>query len=673
MSEGPGQPIRAYSAAQLEVIGCGHNATIRRRYFPEQGGFITADQFIIEVASNNKTRFIPFRLLTANDQAKVTAYKKQKNLTATLAELKKQHQEELQAAAEVPLSEEDRNDLWDRFGKKTNKQRDKAVNRIRGVQLYNEYVHGEGMMARDAVARIAQELGCSTSVIYIWKRKAACVGRHDIAAVLVNQRQGSNVAESEFTAEAIESFKKDWLRRCRPSISSCYRRLDVAAKLNGWIIPTKRTLENWIKRHLDPMVIKYRREGMEAVEKCFPAQERNPECFNVMEAVNSDGFQLGIWADFGNGVIAKPIVWSTQDIRSSKVLTYRIDISENRELVRLGLLDLITEWGLPHFYYLDNTRAATSKQISAGVPNRYRFKAKDDDPIGIIPLLGIELKYCLPGHGQSKPIERIHGIGGYLDFNTQPVFHGRGTKSKPVPIAELEEVFRSFVNEINARQDRQGHAVKGKSFDQVFSELYPEAIITKATENQRKYCMCVAEVVMVNKTDAGITLKAGQASFGQNRYWNDALTAYMGQKVTARFDPADMHSGIYVETLQGESICFAEATNKGGFKDSAAAKQQARDSGHFKKHVKAAAELEARMTANDARAQALTVADPEKPQAKATRIDNNIPSFREREPVEDIDRKYANVTRLPVKETEEEFNRRVDDKFAKALAVMGKR
>lgn len=359
---------------------------------------------------------------------------------------------------------------------------------------------------------------------------------------------------------------------------------------------------------------------MDAVEKCFPAMKRNKEMFDVLEAINGDGFEMGLWADFGNGIIGKPIVWSWQDIRSSKVLSWRMDVSENSELIRLTTLDLITDWGVPRYIYLDNTRAATSKQISGGVPNRYRFKIRDEDPLGVIPLIGIELKYTLPGHGRSKPVERVHGIGGYMDFASLPVFTGRGTKSRPIPIAEIEEQFRSFVNEINARQDRRGDAVKGKSFDQVFNELYPEAIITKATEKQRKYCMCVAEVVQVSNADASIALKAGKASFGENRYWHEKLTAYMGRKVTARFDPADMHRGVYVETLTGDEICFAEATHRGGFKDSAAAKEYARAQGHFKKTVKAKAEAEKQLSATEAKAQATVIPDPEKPQSgKVTR------------------------------------------------------
>ncbi|HEY6872916.1 MAG TPA: transposase domain-containing protein [Geobacteraceae bacterium] len=600
-------------------MGCGKDTTIRRRY-----AHISDDQAIKRTVNNKETRFIPFRLLTAENQAKVNAHEQQQRAAAIYKEFQEQDREARLAAAELEMSLEDREEIWRAFGSKSQKQKDKALARFHAVNAFKARCYEYGMSEGEAVEETAKEYGFHPQSIRNWVRKAEGGVQADRVAVLVNQARG-NREKVEFTPEAWVSFKKDWLRRGRPSIASCYRRLQAVARVNGWTIPIKRTLENWIKRELDPMVIKYRREGMEAVEKCFPAMKRNKEIFNVLEAVNGDGFELGVWADFGNGVIVKPIVWSWQDIRSSKILAWRIDVSENRELLRLATLDLITDWGIPKYFYLDNTRAAASKQISGGLPNRYRFKVKDDDPLGIIPMIGSELKYVLPASGRSKPIERVHGIGGYSDFISLPVFVGRGTKGRPIPIDELEEVFRSFVNEINARPDRQGEAVKGKSFDQVFNELYPEAIITKATEKQRKYCMCVAEVVMVSNADASVTLKAGKASFGENRYWHEALTKYMGQKVTARFDPADMHGGIYVETLAGEEICFAEATHTGGFKDAAAGREVARAKGHFKKAVKAKAEAEERLTAAEARAQTPLVPEPEKPPVgKVTRLLPNV-------------------------------------------------
>lgn len=545
-------------------------------------------------------------------------------IAARLAKIKEQtHLEDL-AAAELPLNQDDREDLWRQMSKKNLKQKQKAIERAHAVTRFQNLRH-EGLSERDATKMIALDLGKHPNSIRKWVSKTKTVHPSDRAAVLVCQNFGQHT-ETEFTPAAWEFIKKDYLRPGGRTLAAVHRDAVAAGKSQGWVIPSLRTVENWVKRKIDPMVIKLRREGMEAVEKCFPAMKRNKEMFDVLQAVNGDGYQFGLWVDFGNGVIEKPKAWFWQDIRSSKMLSWRVDVSENSEQIRLSILDLITDWGIPEFIYLDNTRAATAKQISGRIPNRYRFKNKETDPQGVIPKLGSVLCYTLPAHGQSKPIERAFGIGGMGDFDTWPVFVNRGTKSRPIPIEEFESELKSFVAEWNARPDRRGDAVKGKSFNQVFNELYPQAIITKATEKQRTYCMCSVEVVNVSKTDASIALKAGRATFGDNRYWNEALTRYMGKQVTVRFDPANLHSGVWVETLDGIEICVAEPNATGGFRDVESGREVNRAKNSFKKRVRLMDEGQATLTAAEARAQMPRFEEQPTAAAKITRIAATVPS-----------------------------------------------
>ncbi len=562
----------------------------------------------------------------AQQDARNTAF------AARLAEIKKQQEKAVEPewSEEEPLNQDDRKDLWAVAAKKDEKQQQKALKRVAAIESVQQLIDVEGMDKMQAIHQVAADTGFHWQSIYGWIKKAASVAADDTILALMNQRIGGTRGPAECTPEAWEYFKLDFLRRGKggkpPSIAACYRRLEAKAAEKGWVVASVRDFSNWIRKKLDPMVVMQRRYGWDAVEKHYPSMKRTKEMFDVLEAVNGDGFSLGIWADFGDGIIAVPIVWTWQDIRSSKILSWRMDVSENRELLRLALLDLITEWGLVDTAYLDNTRAATSKQISGGLPNRYRFKVKDDDPLGIMPMLGIKLKYTLPAHGQSKPVERIHGIGGYLDFANLPAFEGRGTKSRPVPIAEVEALFKNFVNEMNARPDRRGDAVQGKSFDQVFNELYSQATIKKPTQKQRTYCMCVAEVVTVSKQDASITLKAGRSDIGSNKYWDDALIRHMGKKVTVRFDPANLHSGVFVERIDGVEICHAEPVLCAGFNDADAARKHARAKGHFKKHIRLASEAEGRMNAVTAQQYMLSMPEPEKPSPKVTQIATNLPS-----------------------------------------------
>lgn len=86
---------------------------------------------------------------------------------------------------------------------------------------------------------------------------------------------------------------------------------------------------------------------------------------------------------------------------------------------------------------IDNTRAAANKWMTGGVANRYRFKVKEDDPLGMIPMLGIKLHWSSvllgKGHGRAKPIERAFGNGGLEEYiDKAPVLKGLYTGSNPM-------------------------------------------------------------------------------------------------------------------------------------------------------------------------------------------------------------------------------------------------
>ncbi|MFA0000467.1 transposase domain-containing protein, partial [Vibrio lentus] len=110
---------------------------------------------------------------------------------------------------------------------------------------------------------------------------------------------------------------------------------------------------------------------------------------------------------------------------------------ENTDSIRLSLMDVCEKFGVPKELTLDNTRAAANKWMTGGVPNRYRFKVKADDPLGIIPMMNIKLHWSSvilgKGHGQAKPIERAFGVGGLEEYiDKHPLCRGAYTGPNPM-------------------------------------------------------------------------------------------------------------------------------------------------------------------------------------------------------------------------------------------------
>jgi hypothetical protein len=585
---------RAYSATQLEAIGCGEASGIRK----------TAKRLqiksVIGIVAGNETKKYLYNSLPPAWQEKITAKEEADRQASEYAEALKVLEEQQVKAAMLPMTDDDRVFLWEQFEAKKGKAQEKATRKAAAVDAYYKRVYGERMKKGEAFNQTAKEFDEHPNTIRNWVKLVNGVNKSDWVTVLADQHTG-RTAFAEITPEAWEVFKADYLRPAQPTFSACYDRLKRTAAKEGWTIPCCKTLENKMRRDVPANVITLLRQGTDALERTYPAQKRDRTVFHALEAVNGDGYQFWPFVDFGDEVIAKPTAWVWQDILSSKILSYRVDVSENTEVIRLATGDMIEKYGIPKHWYLDNTRAAANKTMTGGVKNRYRFTVKPEDPTGIIPMLGGEVHWATPGHGQSKPIERAFGIGGLSEYvDKHPAFHGRGTKAKPVPLAEFEAILAEEVAAFNARTGRRGTVVMGRSFDAVFNESYSRSVITKATPQQRRLWLLACENVTVNRLDASITMQFYNGPQGQNRYWNEALSRYASRKVTVRFDPANLQGDVHCYTLSGDYICAAQCTIAAGFNDADAAREHIRQRNKHKKAVKEQAQALKKMSALEA-------------------------------------------------------------------------
>ena len=427
---------------------------------------------------------------------------------------------------------------------------------------------------------------------------------------LLAPRHPGRTATAEMSAEAWELLRGDYLRAERPTQSACISRLrTMAASRPDWIIPSNRTLA----RKLDqlPRAMKIlAREGTKALRDTFPAQQRSKAALSALSIVNGDGYRHNVWVRFPDGEVVRAKTWFFQDVYSSKVLAWRTDKTEHTDMVRLAFGDLVERWGIPGAVLLDNTLAAANKTMSGGIKHRFRFKVRDEEPDGVFKLLGLDVMWATPGHGQAKPVERVFGKGGlgeYVDkapelagawtggaVDDKPEYDG---KSRVVDLADLSAVIEREISAYNAREGRRGAIQRGRSFDAVFDESYRVTPIQRATEAQRRLWLLATEPVNCARKDGAITLDAGRVVGERlsNRFWSARLHEYAGRKVVARFDPHRLHEGVHVYTTDGRYIDFAICDMPAGFNDRNAARERSRARNTFVRSVKAQREAEQRM------------------------------------------------------------------------------
>ncbi|MEZ8655726.1 transposase domain-containing protein [Vibrio splendidus] len=508
--------------------------------------------------------------------------------------------------------------LWARWSKNNNAAKEKAQQALRTVQAVFA-LKNNGIKLMDAYQSVSEEYGVSHSSLRRHCAKVKDIEECDWApALLPKHFEGAqNNKANQFayiTPEAWEFFKADYLSLEQPTMTVCYERLIDTAPSKGWKVPSLKSLDRRMKHEVPVQQRIMLREGEHALHQMFPPQERTVEGLHALEWINGDGYQHNVFVKWFNGEILRPKTWFWQDIYSRKIIGWRCDISENTDSIRLSLMDVCEKFGVPKELTLDNTRAAANKWMTGGVPNRYRFKVKADDPLGIIPMMNIKLHWSSvilgKGHGQAKPIERAFGVGGLEEYiDKHPLCRGAYTGpnpmakpdnygSKALDAEDFLQAIAKGVEMYNARENRNTEVCKGfMSFNQAFNASYETAAIRKATTDQLQMMMLQAEAVRVSKHGT-ISLDAGGSLKGRkNRYYSESMMNHVGQKLVARFDPLKLHESIEVYTLNGVRICTAECLDKTGFGDTQAAREHKRKRTQFTKANKIAAQAQTEMDA----------------------------------------------------------------------------
>ena len=252
---------------------------------------------------------------------------------------------------------------------------------------------------------------------------------------------------------------------------------------------------------------------------------------------------------------------------------------------------------------------------------RYRGKVREDDPLGVLPLLGIQIHWALPGHGQAKPIERaFRDLASDIakDIRFKGAYVGHRPDAKPenygqaaIPIEDFIQVVDERIREHNARAGRKSATALGRSFDETFAQSYESAAIRRATDAQKRLWLMGQKTLTAQRGHGRIHL------FG-NSYWSDWMTDLAGRKVIARFDIEDLHAGAYLYKLTGEFLGFAPCQVAVGFYDLSSAKDNARKKAAFRRAQKRLLETERALDSNQVAAElnALSGPDPVIPDNK---------------------------------------------------------
>ena len=492
-------------------------------------------------------------------------------------------------AAQAPAKPErmERGAAWAWYEGQPEKTKAEAIQRLTILQRVASF---EGPLGRHlAVVEVAKLETIAERTIWNWLSMVEGVDPADLLPYLAPRHRAAKPQRkrAECSREFLDWLRADFLRLGEPSFASCWHRVTKLCESKGLAFLTQKTAQRWMDENVPRVTQVFARQGERGLSKCFPPQIRDRSMMTAMEGVNADCHKIDVFVQWpGIEKPVRPQIIGFQDLYSGKILAWRVDLDPNKVAVMSAFGELIETWGIPRDCLFDNGHEFANKWLTGGTPTRFRFKVREDDPLGVLPMMGIKVHWATPAHGQAKPIER-----GFRDFADHIALHpafagayvGHNTLAKPedygsraVPLEDFLRVLAEGIRDHNARPGRLSANAKGRSLDQTFSESYERAPIRKATAEQRRLWLMGQEV---RKLHAG----HGELTLHDNRYHADWMTEFAGQKVVARFDPEDLHAGLFIYSLQGEFLGEAPCREKVGFFDLVGAKLHARQKAQQKR------------------------------------------------------------------------------------------
>lgn len=490
-------------------------------------------------------------------------------------------------------SEDRLRSVWQRYEQAKQPMKDVAAMRLKALHTLTALVRGGTplMQARELVAAQLQRDNVRTASpasLARWQAAVAHANTCDWLALLLPHYSG-RATLAEIPADAWEVYKADYLRPEQPTAAACYDRLQRIGADKGWALPSLKTFQRRVRRELPRAVRILARQGEDALMRSYPAQERDRSMMCALQGVNSDGHKWDIRVRFPDGSEGRPCILGWQDLYSGKLLGWRLGDNECSDMVRLSFADMVRTYGVPGSVYLDNGRAYASKWMTGGTPNRYRFRVREEDPVGVITaLVGADnVHWVTPYHGQAKPIERMwrdfcERIAKHPEF--AGAYMGNKVTNKPANYGtrviawdDFVRVVNSEIHAHNARTKRRTKVCAGvRSFDQAFDASYATATVRKVSEEQLRLLLLAAEAVTASPVDGSVRL-AG------NRYWTEALSEHAGRKVVLRVDPWHLQDVAHVYALDGTYIAAAECVAAVGFADVNASREHARGRAQYKR------------------------------------------------------------------------------------------
>ncbi len=403
--------------------------------------------------------------------------------------------------------------------------------------------------------------------LYDWMKKSK-IGNVE---KLSDRRGGYNRGQSSIPQKYQDYFSSQYLHQTKPSIQICFNETKLLANSNGDIIPGIKAFRLLVK-NMDNSMVTRAREGKKAFDdKCMPYIERDYSLIKPNEWWVSDHHLWDIFVRVPDGKggwkLERPWGSYWMDMRTRKMMSSIIRTeAPNSDVVLCSFGLGVEHFGVPNGVRLDNGKDFKARDMFYP-EGKYICSEEDKENISrsLASNLQIAVTYAIPYNAKAKPIERVFNTYEEQLGKKYPSYAGSNAKFRPedlknldimdvITLEEFIEQHNRFVYQIYNESPHSGDAMYNNSPNSMYAKL--DFTIRRVSKDVLYFSLMRVKGNRVVGRN-GIT-------FNGIHFYNENCINYIGQKVTARYDPTKSEI-LYVFDINGNFLFIAQEVQKQGW------------------------------------------------------------------------------------------------------------
>lgn len=397
------------------------------------------------------------------------------------------------------------------------------------------------------------DIDISPDILY---RKYRAYKANDLQG-LVENRGGWNKGKNTIDDTVWGIFTSYYLTSHKLSVENCRNKAIAVCRehypelVNG--IPSSQTFRRAVKKIPD-CILSYARDGEKAfLDKYLEYVERDMSRLKCNDIWIADNHTLDFFSISDSGEVHRASITTFQDAKSGVVVAAELCDHPNSDTTLLSIRSACLQgFGLCKGVYFDNGSEFLASDVAGRGHRRKKNWQKEECPVQILSLLGIEMTNAIPRNARAKPIERFfYTFKEHYSKSVESYCGGKPSErpeeckrlvkeKKLITDAELREIIPTFIkchnSELYGGKEKQ---YRGKRRIDVWNEAILSGDVEFRTSDKDNLRLLMRRTTKPQKIKRnGVFIEwAGRKIWYKN---DDTVFHISDKEVYVRFDPADI-------------------------------------------------------------------------------------------------------------------------------------